>query len=94
VDGVENPAVRAQKPASSIGATTTQRSPPVRPGFAGMWAPQHIDFASWLESLWRLGWFVIRISRPRLKVLMLGNPLNRVIFRNKALDYFRFAIGP
>jgi hypothetical protein len=25
---------------------------------------------------------------------MLCNPLNRVIFRNKALDYFRFAIGP
>jgi hypothetical protein len=41
-----------------------------------------------------LGWFVIRISRPRLRVLMLSNPLNRVIFRNKALDYFRFAIGP
>jgi hypothetical protein len=41
-----------------------------------------------------LGWFVIRISRPRLRVLMLCNPLNRVIFRNKALDYFRFAIGP
>jgi hypothetical protein len=25
---------------------------------------------------------------------MLSNPLNRVIFRNKALDYFRFAIRP
>jgi hypothetical protein len=25
---------------------------------------------------------------------MLSNPFNRVIFRNKALDYFRFAIGP
>jgi hypothetical protein len=25
---------------------------------------------------------------------MLSNPLDRVIFRNKALDYFRFAIGP
>jgi len=25
---------------------------------------------------------------------MLSNPLKRVIFRNKALDYFRFAIGP
>jgi hypothetical protein len=25
---------------------------------------------------------------------MLSNPLNRVMFRNKALDYFRFAIGP
>jgi hypothetical protein len=25
---------------------------------------------------------------------MLSNPLNRVIFRNEALDYFRFAIGP
>jgi hypothetical protein len=25
---------------------------------------------------------------------MLSNPPNRVIFRNKALDYFRFAIGP
>jgi hypothetical protein len=25
---------------------------------------------------------------------MFSNPLNRVIFRNKALDHFRFAIGP
>lgn len=25
---------------------------------------------------------------------MLSNPLDRVAFRNKALDYFRFAIGP
>jgi hypothetical protein len=25
---------------------------------------------------------------------MLSNPLKRVILRNKALDYFRFAIGP
>jgi hypothetical protein len=25
---------------------------------------------------------------------MLSNPLNRVMFRSKALDYFRFAIGP
>jgi hypothetical protein len=25
---------------------------------------------------------------------MLCDPLNRVMFRNKALDYFRFAIGP
>ena len=32
--------------------------------------------------------------RPRLSVLMLSNPLNRVIFRNKPPDYFRFAIGP
>jgi hypothetical protein len=53
-----------------------------------------IDLASWLGSLGRLGWFVIRISRPRLRVLMLSDPLNRVIFRNKALDCFRFAIGP
>jgi hypothetical protein len=30
----------------------------------------------------------------RLRVLMLSNPLERVIFRNKALDYFRFTIGP
>jgi len=45
-------------------------------------------------SLGRLGWFLIRISLPRLRVLMLSNPLNRVMFRNKALDYFRFAIGP
>jgi len=44
--------------------------------------------------LGRLGWAVIRISLPRLRVLMLCNPLNRVMFRNKALDYFRFAIGP
>ena len=50
---------------------------------------------SWLgSSLGRLGWFVIRISRRRLRVLMRSNPLNRVIFRNKALDYFRFAVGP
>ena len=34
--------------------------------------------------------FLIR----RLSVLMLSNPLERVIFRNKTLDYFRFAIGP
>jgi hypothetical protein len=46
------------------------------------------------SSLGRLGWPVIRISLPRLRVLMLCNPLNCVIFRNKALDYFRFAIGP
>jgi len=45
-------------------------------------------------SLGRLGWPVIRISLPRLGVLMLCDPLNRVMFRNKALDYFRFAIGP
>jgi len=25
---------------------------------------------------------------------MLSNPLKRVIFRNKALNYFRFAIRP
>jgi hypothetical protein len=25
---------------------------------------------------------------------MLGNPVSRVIFRNKALDYFGFAVGP
>jgi hypothetical protein len=25
---------------------------------------------------------------------VISNPLNRVMFRNKALDYFRFAIGP
>ena len=46
------------------------------------------------SSLGRLGWPVIRISLRRLRVLMLCNPLNRVTFRNKALDYFRFAIGP
>ena len=40
-----------------------------------------------------MGGFVVRISRPRLRVLMLCDPLNRVMFRNKALDYFRFAIG-
>jgi hypothetical protein len=44
--------------------------------------------------LGRLGWAVIRISLPCLRVLMLCDPLNRVMFRNKALDYFRFAIGP
>ena len=41
-----------------------------------------------------MGWFVIRISRPRLRVLMLSNPLNRVMLGNEALDCFRFAIGP
>jgi hypothetical protein len=46
------------------------------------------------SSLGHLGWPVIRISLPRHRVLMLRNPLNRVILRNKALDYFRFAIGP
>jgi hypothetical protein len=55
---------------------------------------QSIDSASRLESLGRLGCLAVGISRPRLTVLMLSNPLNRVIFRNKALDYFRFAIGP
>ena len=25
---------------------------------------------------------------------MLGNPFDRVVFRNETLDYFRFAIGP
>jgi hypothetical protein len=46
------------------------------------------------SSLGRLGWPVIRISLPRLGVVMLCDPLNRVMFRNKALDYFRFSIGP
>jgi hypothetical protein len=46
------------------------------------------------SPLVRLGRLVIRISRPRPGVLMLSNPLNRVIFRNEALDYSRFAIGP
>jgi hypothetical protein len=39
-----------------------------------------------------LGWFVIRISRPRLGVL--SNPLRRVVLGEETLDYFRFAIGP
>ena len=56
--------------------------------------PRQQIVASWLESLARLGGFIIRISLPRLSVLMLSNPLKRVIFRNKAPDYFRFAIGP
>ena len=41
-----------------------------------------------------MGWLVIRISRPRLRVLMLSNPLNRVMLCDEALDCFRFAIGP
>src|ERR1700682_1171664 len=32
------------------------------------------------------------ISLASLRVL--SNPLNRVMFRNKTLDHFRFAIGP
>jgi hypothetical protein len=56
--------------------------------------PRQQIFAGRLESLVRLGRLIIRISRPRLRVLMLSNPLNRVIFRNEALDYSRFAIGP
>jgi hypothetical protein len=51
-----------------------------------------IDLASWLGSLGRLGWLVISIFLPRLRVLI--NPLGRVMFRDKALDYFRFTIGP
>jgi hypothetical protein len=55
---------------------------------------RYIDngLASWLGPLGRLGWIVIRISLPALRVLR--NPLNRVIFRNEPLDDFRFAIGP
>lgn len=40
------------------------------------------------------GCFLIRVSLPRLRVLVLSNPLDRVAFRNKALDCFRFAVGP
>jgi hypothetical protein len=65
----------------------------VSPAISGSGASQQI-VANWLESLARLGGFIIRISLPRLRVLMLSNPLKRVIFRNKAPDYFRFAIGP
>ena len=53
-----------------------------------------IALARWLGSLGRLGWLVIRIFLPRLCVLVLSNPLKRVVLRNKTLDYFRFAIGP
>jgi hypothetical protein len=67
--------------------------PLVSPGSAGSWDRRQI-FASWLESLVRLGGFIIRISLPRLRVLMLSNPLERVMLRNKAPDYFRFAVGP
>jgi hypothetical protein len=70
----------------------TLGSPLVSPGSAGSLVSKSILRFSWSPG--RLGWFVIRISRPRLRVLKLSNPLNRVIFRNKALDYFRFAIGP
>ena len=41
-----------------------------------------------------LGWFLVCISQPPPRVLVLSNPLDRVAFRNKALDCFRFAIGP
>ena len=51
-----------------------------------------IDLTSWLGSLGRWRRVVTRVSRPRLRVLR--NPLARVMFRNKALDYFGFAIGP
>ena len=71
----------------------TPGTPLVSPGISGCGASQLI-FARWLESLGRWRWLVIRISRPRLRVLMLSNPFNRVIFRNEALDYSRFAIGP
>jgi hypothetical protein len=42
----------------------------------------------------RLGGLSFVFPGYALTVLMLSNPLKRVIFRNKALDYFRFAIGP
>jgi hypothetical protein len=45
------------------------------------------------EPLGRLGWFLIRIFPPH-RVLVLGNPFERVMFGNEALDYFGFAIGP
>ena len=45
-----------------------------------------------LGSLGRFGWPVICIFLPRLRVL--GNPLSRVMFRNKTLDCFGFAIRP
>ena len=35
---------------------------------------------------------LVRIFLPRRRVLR--NPLGRVVLRNKALDNFRFAIGP
>ena len=59
---------------------------------SGMCACQSTNLASWLGSLGRVGRLVIRISLPRLGVL--SNSLTRVMFRKKALDYFRFAIGP
>ena len=61
------------------------------PEFAGSRARQ-IDFAIWLESLGRLGGFIICISLPHQRVF--GDPLGRVILGNEALDYLRFAIGP
>jgi hypothetical protein len=51
-----------------------------------------MDLASWLGSLGRWGWFVIRISLPRPG--MLSNPPGRVLLGSETLDYFRFAIGP
>lgn len=60
-------------------------------GNFGQWARQQI-VANWLESLGRLGGFIICISLPRLRVL--SNPLGRVMLGNEALDYLRFAIGP
>jgi hypothetical protein len=65
----------------------------VSPGF-GHVALSVNRFCELVDSLGRLGWSVIRIPWPRLRVLMVSNPLNRVIFRNEALDDFRFAIGP
>jgi hypothetical protein len=65
-----------------------------RVGSRGRPGIRYIDnrLASRLGSLGRLGWVVIRISLPRLRVLR--DPLNGVMFRNKTLDHFRFAIGP
>ena len=72
--------------------------PPFTALIANDWARAQVRaptlLAIWLASLGRLGWFVIRISRRRLRVLMLSNPLNRVMLGNETLDYFRFAIGP
>jgi hypothetical protein len=45
-----------------------------------------------VDSLGRLGGFIICIFQPRLRVL--SNPLSRVMLGNEALDYFRFAVGP
>jgi hypothetical protein len=78
--------------AASRGKVATNLSPAQLAGatFNPAWiraAPQtrHLRLA-------RLGWLVMCISPPRPRVI--SNPTDRVIFRDKAFDHFRFAVGP